>query len=325
MADDKVIPESGYTLEERSPFRLFSKGETRPVTKKLKRIFASRPGARRNTENVAPGIDIDLGMLENRIAQQSNVRIFDNGGQTADRYTVIIGDSVFTMSENAMWPQGVNMYAGEVSELPGAMDGTEISLEEVPEEVKRAIDQRQKQAAKKFAQDVPEHGRLPQYQPFAALNELPWMADRYPNEQWKLIWIYDDAAFTSGEQYFATQEEAMQYLEEMVAEGLIRKTAEHKKLALEFLDEPMSDDECPACSGQGVPEGTYPGLYTCSQCGGIFGELPSWDAASKYIDIQDTLGVESSPEDLRYFDFFINGERTHGWYDRKTKRVVQWG
>ena len=38
------------------------------------------------------------------------LRIFDNNGKTADRYTVIIDDDVFTMSTDCNAPNGVNMY-----------------------------------------------------------------------------------------------------------------------------------------------------------------------------------------------------------------------
>ena len=38
------------------------------------------------------------------------LRIFDNNGKTADRYTVIIDDDVFTLSTDCNMPNGVNMY-----------------------------------------------------------------------------------------------------------------------------------------------------------------------------------------------------------------------
>lgn len=37
------------------------------------------------------------------------VRVFDNGGETIDRYTVFIGTDAFAMSENPLSPNGVNM------------------------------------------------------------------------------------------------------------------------------------------------------------------------------------------------------------------------
>lgn len=43
--------------------------------------------------------------------------ILDNNGETFDRYTVIVKDAVFTMSENALSPNGVNMFSGELDYL----------------------------------------------------------------------------------------------------------------------------------------------------------------------------------------------------------------
>lgn len=37
------------------------------------------------------------------------VRVFDNGSETIDRYTVFIGTDAFAMSENPLSPVGVNM------------------------------------------------------------------------------------------------------------------------------------------------------------------------------------------------------------------------
>jgi len=40
------------------------------------------------------------------------IRIADNGGKTADRYTVLIGRDYWTMSDNADSPNGVCIYGG---------------------------------------------------------------------------------------------------------------------------------------------------------------------------------------------------------------------
>ena len=81
------------------------------------------------------------------------IEIYDNGGKTADRYTVVIDGSVYTMSENAMQPNGVNMYAGEVSEGSWLFNGAEeiISFDQLPDEVKRAIEMRKQGAIQKTA------------------------------------------------------------------------------------------------------------------------------------------------------------------------------
>ena len=43
--------------------------------------------------------------------------ILDNGGRSVDRYTIIIDDEVRYMSHDANMPNGVNMYAGETTDL----------------------------------------------------------------------------------------------------------------------------------------------------------------------------------------------------------------
>ena len=47
-----------------------------------------------------------------------DVKVFDNGGESFDRYTVIIDESVFGMSHNPRSPQGFNQYCGEKDEFP---------------------------------------------------------------------------------------------------------------------------------------------------------------------------------------------------------------
>ena len=54
------------------------------------------------------------------------IEVFDNLGETADRYSVRIGADVFTMSENARSPNGVNQYAGDADDLPGWKRGLPI-------------------------------------------------------------------------------------------------------------------------------------------------------------------------------------------------------
>ena len=39
------------------------------------------------------------------------IEVYDNGGETFDRYTVVIGCNVYSMSANALSPQGVNQLA----------------------------------------------------------------------------------------------------------------------------------------------------------------------------------------------------------------------
>ena len=42
----------------------------------------------------------------------TKITVYDNGGKTMDRFTVVIGDDVFGMSEDPTSPQGFNQWAG---------------------------------------------------------------------------------------------------------------------------------------------------------------------------------------------------------------------
>jgi hypothetical protein len=73
----------------------------------------------------------------------TNFAIYDNGGKTWDRYTVIIKGSVYGMSINACMPDGFNQYCGEESELPGVPGkDKKIGLGKVNAQVTQAIIQR---------------------------------------------------------------------------------------------------------------------------------------------------------------------------------------
>lgn len=71
-----------------------------------------------------------------------DIQIFDNGGKTFDRYTVIIKKRVYVMSANALSPQGVNRYLCNVADLDRESVGEPIGLEDVPEAVRKAIENR---------------------------------------------------------------------------------------------------------------------------------------------------------------------------------------
>lgn len=85
-----------------------------------------------------------------RIVHKATVRVFDNGGTTADRYTVLIDDEIWTMSEDALSPAGVNQYGGDsislgypsFEEFVRAMESTgkELTLDALPTQVRQAID-----------------------------------------------------------------------------------------------------------------------------------------------------------------------------------------
>jgi hypothetical protein len=67
-------------------------------------------------------------------------RCYDNQGETFDRYTIVIGESVYTMSHNALSPQGVNMYCCQVGEVE--ITDPEIEFSFLPSEVQEAVRRR---------------------------------------------------------------------------------------------------------------------------------------------------------------------------------------
>lgn len=70
------------------------------------------------------------------------IEVYDNGGETADRYTVIIDNNVYLMSDNPLSPQGVNQYNGKLANAPLARTGERIVVESLPEQVQKAIQDR---------------------------------------------------------------------------------------------------------------------------------------------------------------------------------------
>jgi len=73
------------------------------------------------------------------------IKIYDNGGETFDQYTVIINGEVYGMSTNAMSPDGFNQYCHPESLLSDrSLLGKEVQFEDLPNEVQRAIIDRKK-------------------------------------------------------------------------------------------------------------------------------------------------------------------------------------
>lgn len=68
--------------------------------------------------------------------------VYDNGGQTWDRYTVIIGPDAYGMSGDPQSPAGFNQYAGPAADLNREALGAMLQPEQVPDQVARAIEQR---------------------------------------------------------------------------------------------------------------------------------------------------------------------------------------
>lgn len=83
---------------------------------------------------------------------QTIIRVFDNGGRTWDRYTVVINGDVLGMSDNPRSPGGFNQYSGTVAECKAVLEclnghknkeiGDEVELLKLPLEVRLAIGER---------------------------------------------------------------------------------------------------------------------------------------------------------------------------------------
>ena len=80
------------------------------------------------------------------IIQGKEVRVYDNGGVSNDRYTVVIDGSVFAMNAVPFHPAfGFSQYCGEVSQglVPNENWGKEVQdISELPEDTVRVIIQR---------------------------------------------------------------------------------------------------------------------------------------------------------------------------------------
>ena len=81
------------------------------------------------------------------ITKETELKIYDNGGETVDRYTIIkkdpvYGDEAYGMSDNPQSPQGFNQYIGDPSKFALDALGKEITFSELNLEVKTAIGER---------------------------------------------------------------------------------------------------------------------------------------------------------------------------------------
>lgn len=67
-------------------------------------------------------------------------RIYDNGGKTYDRYTLITEDnSVFGFNGNPFHPQGFGQYAGDWEGGSTRHLGKKITVASLPEQAKRYV------------------------------------------------------------------------------------------------------------------------------------------------------------------------------------------
>ena len=89
---------------------------------------------------------------------------------------------------------------------------------------------------------------------------------------------------------------------------------------------------CPGCDGAGVPTDD-PQVLRCERCGGIFtkqNQPITIDQALKFVWMFAPMQANAGPEGQFMFDLDImdrlgKRRRMHGWADRNTKRVTQWG
>jgi len=96
---------------------------------------------------------------------------------------------------------------------------------------------------------------------------------------------------------------------------------------------------CPACNARitrtvmNAPYRTasgydIPGVRVCPKCQAVFGECYLGESYDIIIPCMDE-NPNPPQEDLRYYDLTTLGskgiQRTHGWFNIKTRRVVQVG
>jgi len=77
-------------------------------------------------------------------ADLSGVKVYDLGedADVVDRYTVVIEDDVYSMSEHANHPGGFNLWLGKVEDFDVEAFGLPIDVADLPEGVKKAVEGR---------------------------------------------------------------------------------------------------------------------------------------------------------------------------------------
>lgn len=67
------------------------------------------------------------------------IQVWDNGGKTCDRFTIRIGQQIYTMSGRPLSASGVNMFGGNFADWQAGPQDKEVGLDTVPDEVAVAI------------------------------------------------------------------------------------------------------------------------------------------------------------------------------------------
>ena len=105
------------------------------------------------------------------------------------------------------------------------------------------------------------------------------------------------------------------------------------------LAEQIRSPHCPGCNGPSVLSDD-PQVMRCEACGGVFTPYSGnmalagpihVDQAMPFVNFRAPMLANAGPAGSFYFDFMVIGDtnaparRAHGWADKATKRVVQWG
>lgn len=80
-----------------------------------------------------------------KVNEADKISVYDNGGETMDRYTVIIGDDFYGMSQNPSDYNGFDQYIGNSHDGYKAGKHLGKKLSKIPQELKQAIKIRQGQ------------------------------------------------------------------------------------------------------------------------------------------------------------------------------------
>ena len=85
---------------------------------------------------------------------------------------------------------------------------------------------------------------------------------------------------------------------------------------------------CTACSHTHFSGTSHHSIVTCNGCGGVQGTVTVGDV-THFVHLHRWHTGEALPEDLRFFDFTLLGSagvsRSHGWFHRVSRNVVQFG
>lgn len=88
----------------------------------------------------------------------------------------------------------------------------------------------------------------------------------------------------------------------------------------------MKYDGCPGCGRKRKTQMDRAGIYQCVNCGAIYGNCYLGDS---YSIVKPMFDPQSEVIEQRYFDLTCLGSegisRRHGWYNPKTRLLIQVG